>query len=127
MILTRGCSRSAGLQSGFRSPGHILTESTCNCFSDNMNAKSTLQGMNLDQIMPMLKGECSWGGRNRQQWGRLVLFYTLYFISIFGLFFLIVFLFHESTTAGSDGKFQPLSEHGGHGYRPGRSSVYHYT
>merc|ERR1712131_407574 len=69
--------------------------------------KSTLQGMNLDQIMPMLKGECSWGGRNRQQWGRLVLFYTLYFISIFGLFFLIVFLFHESTTAGSDGK-RPL-------------------
>ena len=69
-----------------------------------MTAKSALASMNLDQIGPMLKGKCKWGGRNRQQWGRLLLFYTLYYILIFGLFFLIVHLYHSTTTAGSDGK-----------------------
>lgn len=64
---------------------------------------SKLKAMNLDKIKPMLKGEGSWGGRNRRQWGKLLLFYTLYFISIFGLFFLIVYWFYLGTKAGSDG------------------------
>jgi len=66
-----------------------------------------LKGMNLDKIGPMLRGECEWGGRDRKRWKRLVIFYTLYYIGIFGLFFLIVYWFNLGTQAGSDGK-RPL-------------------
>jgi len=59
--------------------------------------------MDLDKIWPMMKGECEWGGRDRKKWRRLIVFYTLYFISIFGLFFLIVYWFYLGTKANSDG------------------------
>ena len=68
-----------------------------------------LKGMNLDKIGPMLRGECEWGGRDRKRWKRLVIFYTLYYIGIFGLFFLIVYWFNLGTQAGSDGKLRSLS------------------
>merc|ERR1712131_100494 len=66
-----------------------------------------LKGMNLDKIGPMLRGECEWGGRDRKRWKRLIIFYTLYYIGIFGLFFLVVYWFNLGTQAGSDGK-RPL-------------------
>ena len=73
-----------------------------------MTVNSALKNMDLDKIWPMLKGECEWGGRDRKKWGRLVRFYILYFISIFGLFFLIVYWFYLGTKAGSDGKLIDL-------------------
>ena len=63
-----------------------------------------LKGMNLDKIGPMLRGECEWGGRDRKRWKRLIIFYTLYYIGIFGLFFLVVYWFNLGTQSGSDGK-----------------------
>jgi len=66
-----------------------------------------LKGMNLDKIGPMLRGECEWGGRDRKRWKRLIIFYTLYYIGIFGLFFLVVYWFNLGTQSGSDGK-RPL-------------------
>jgi len=72
-----------------------------------MTVNSALKNMDLDKIWPMLQGECEWGGRDRKKWGRLAGFYIAYFISIFGLFFLIVYWFYLGTKAGSDG-LRPL-------------------